>query len=83
MKPLKQIGKKTEANINLLPGSSGAEHALWAYRNDNSRTFTSRWKLTWRERLSLALKGSVWLTVMTNGHPPVRIDVNEPDDLLC
>lgn len=82
MKPIKQVGKNQLANVNLLPGESGAEDSLWAYRNEEMNTFTSRWKLTWRERISILFGGSVWFSLMGRGHPPIRIDANEPDDVL-
>lgn len=41
---------------------------------------TTRWKLTWRERLTLFLGGTIWLQVSTFGRPlqPVKLDVDCP-----
>lgn len=39
-----------------------------------------RWKLTWRERITVLLNGSLWLSVLTFNRPlqPVKIDVSCP-----
>lgn len=78
----KKISDRKEANVNLLAGDSGADESLWAYRNESMNTFTSHWKLTWKERVSVLFGGSIWLSLMGQGHPPVRLDTNQPDELL-
>jgi hypothetical protein len=42
---------------------------------------TSRWRLTWRERLSIFFTGNLWLSVLTFGDPlqPVRLDTSCPE----
>jgi hypothetical protein len=41
---------------------------------------TSRWALSWRERLRVLIGGSVWLQVRTCGQPlqPVRVSSRHP-----
>lgn len=41
---------------------------------------TTRWKLSWAERLSVFLSGSIWLQVLTHRRPlqPVQICGKEP-----
>lgn len=82
MEPVREIGQEVSSNINLLPGDSGAEASLPAYYNEETKTFTSRWKLSLKERLKILFSGSIWLSVMSLGHPPVRIDIEEPKDLF-
>lgn len=44
---------------------------------------TSRWRLTFRERLRILIFGDLWLTVATFGRPlqPVRLQVTPPAEL--
>jgi hypothetical protein len=41
---------------------------------------TTRWKLTWREKLQVALTGNLWLSLLTFNHPlqPIKLSVYEP-----
>lgn len=48
---------------------------LPVHRDDDSNTFQSCWRPTWRERLRMLVGGRVWLTVCSAAHPPVAIDV--------
>lgn len=47
---------------------------------DENGTVVSRWRLTWRERLCVLLRGDVYLTVMTFNRPlqPVRLETEPP-----
>ena len=42
---------------------------------------TSRWKLSWRERIRVLLTGNLWLQVMTFRHPlqPVKLSTTPPE----
>ena len=80
MKPQKLIAKNLRANINLVPGDSGAEEDLPAYFANG--IFTTHWKLSIKERLRLLFKGSIWLNIMAYRHPPVRIDVTAPYEVV-
>lgn len=42
---------------------------------------TSRWRLSWRERLGVLLTGDLWLTLHTFGRPlqPIRCGVDLPE----
>lgn len=42
------------------------------YKDDYE--ITSKWRLTWRERLSALLFGSVWLRVFSMSPPPVALE---------
>lgn len=48
---------------------------------DSDGDVVTRWKLTWRERLRVALLGEVYLSIMTFNHPlqPVRLEVKPPE----
>jgi len=41
----------------------------------------TKWKLTWRERLHVLLRGNLYLTLMTFGHPlqPIRLSIMRDD----
>ncbi len=43
-------------------------------------TVTTRWRLTWRERLRILLTGDLWLQVLTFNRPlqPVKLDTQCP-----
>lgn len=40
----------------------------------------TRWRLTWKERLLVAIGGSLWLTMLTFNHPlqPVKLSAQCP-----
>lgn len=82
MKPQKEIAPGLSANINLIPGKSGAIADLPAYYDQAYGTYTTRWKLTLRERIRVFLCGNIWLNVMGRLHPPVRIDVFAPFEIV-
>jgi hypothetical protein len=49
------------------------------------RPHLSRWKLTWKERLRVLIRGELWMTLLTFGAPirsepqtPVMLDVERP-----
>jgi hypothetical protein len=46
---------------------------------------TSRWRLTWKERLQVAFSGNLWLTVWTFGKPlqPVKIVTSVEEAIKC
>jgi hypothetical protein len=54
---------------------------LPAYRSEDGLVVT-RWKLTWRERLDILLRGNLWLSVLTYNRPlqPVKLDTKFPLD---
>lgn len=84
MKPTKQIGKGVEANI-LLRGEEGSDYqTLPVLRTPGDMrgfVWTSRWKLTWKERLQLLFTGSIWLHTIGTGHPPISLELKEPMDI--
>lgn len=43
----------------------------------------TKWKLTWKERFTMLLRGTLYLTVMTFGQPlqPIRMTVLRSEDL--
>lgn len=51
--------------------------------NFNGVEVETKWRLTWRERLSVLFRGSIYLSLLTFGKPlqPIRLSVlREPDD---
>lgn len=43
-------------------------------------TVVTRWSLTWKERLLIAIGGSIWLSIQTFNRPlqPVKLDARCP-----
>ena len=39
---------------------------------------TSKWRLTKEEMREIAITGTVWLTIMGRGHPPVALTIKDP-----
>jgi len=50
--------------------------------DDGYGTIVTRWRLTWRERLRVLVRGDVYLSVMTLGKAlqPVLLEVNPPSE---
>jgi len=80
LKPQNEITKDLKANMLLMPGNTGADDNLPAYYANG--IITTRWKLSWKERLAVLFKGSIWLNVMSGTHPPVRIDAEAPFEVI-
>ncbi len=49
-------------------------------RVDSGGTVVTCWQLTWRERLTLLLRGTLFLTLLTFNKPlqPIRCSVDKP-----
>lgn len=50
-------------------------------RVDSEGTVVTCWQLTWRERLTLLLRGTLFLTLLTFNKPlqPIRCSVDKPE----
>ena len=50
-------------------------------RADANGTVVTCWKLTWRERLTVLLRGTFYLTLMTFNKPlqPIRCSIDKPE----
>jgi hypothetical protein len=50
-------------------------------RVDPEGAVVTCWKLTWRERLTLLLRGTLFLTLLTFNNPlqPIRCSVDKPE----
>ena len=81
MQPNKQTLKKMPANVNFTQGDTIAEQALPVFKTEQN-FLISRWKLSWLERVRILLTGYLWLTIHGHAQPPVRLDTEEPTDLL-
>jgi len=46
---------------------------LPVFHNPGQCLFLSRWKATWRERLSVLFYGTIWVAAITEEHPPIAI----------
>lgn len=80
-RPVKQITKNLEANVNLTPGNSGADCDLPVLRTMHPigiPCFVSCWRLSWRERVLALVGGRIWLNVLGNRHPPVWVGTECP-----
>lgn len=53
--------------------------------NDQNGIITTRWTLSWRERIRLLIHGDLWLQQMTfhRGFSPVKLTVTQPDITEC
>jgi hypothetical protein len=47
---------------------------------DTGEALISCWRMTWRERFSVLLRGRVWLWVVGRGQPPVAVEAASPFD---
>lgn len=45
---------------------------------------TTRWRLSWRERFKILVRGNLWVSMLTFGEPlqPVLLEVDEPKNVL-
>ncbi len=75
MIPQKKITKDLETNTNL-----GADELPALYING---VYTTKYKLTLKERIKVFLFGNIFLNLISSeAHPPVRIDVEAPYQVL-
>jgi hypothetical protein len=66
---MKPIGFE-DANANLThPNENVADLPAWT----NGHYWITRWRLSWRERLSVLLFGNVWVSLYSEWHPPIAI----------
>lgn len=72
MEPQLMVAKGLPANM-MLEGNGVKK--LPAYHD--AGIFTTRWKLSFKERLFVLFTGNIWLNVM-HTHPPIRLDVEAP-----
>ncbi len=49
-----------------------------------SKRVTTRWRLSWRERFKILVRGNLWVSMLTFGEPlqPILPEVDEPDNVL-
>ena len=43
---------------------------------------TSLWRASWKDRIMFLLTGKMWVTIMSGTHPPLRLQVSKPNDVL-
>lgn len=69
-----------EATMRLLPpeGHEEAVHSLHVWRHPQGGLVISKWRMTWRERLSCLWNGYVWFHCWGNTHPPMTIETSYP-----
>lgn len=69
-----------EATMKLLPPEGHEEdvHPLHVWRHPEGGMVISKWKMTWRERLSCLWNGYVWFHCWGNTHPPMSIETYYP-----
>ena len=72
--------KFTESNGDLLKPVGYTDEQCGTLPVFRDGTYIiSKWKLSWRERLAILLRGHCWLWVWSSvTQPPVRIDTNNP-----
>lgn len=81
MTPASPVLKRAEHPEIVYAKNQPPYIPLPAVRSDDGRV-TTRWRLTWRERLTLLLRGDLYLQVLTFGGPlqPVKLSVTEPEN---
>lgn len=69
-----------EATMKLLPpeGHEDDVYSLHVWRHPEGGMVISKWKMTWRERLSCLWNGYVWFHCWGNTHPPMTIETSYP-----
>jgi hypothetical protein len=69
-----------EATLKLLPPEGHEEevYPLHVWRHPEGGMVISKWKMTWRERLSCLWNGYVWFHCWGNTHPPMSIETSYP-----
>ena len=64
MKPVEfQSANKTISGDNVEP--------LPVYQGEGM--YISRWRATWKERLSILVYGTIWVAIASDRHPPISI----------
>lgn len=72
-------GVKFDRANDILRAPKGQEESVYdlpIHRSDQS--VTSRWKLSWRERIKVLLLGHVYFSCWGHTHPPMVITVDWP-----
>lgn len=69
----------SELELRVYAKDQPEYHPLPA-RVDSEGTVVTLWQLTWRERLNLFFRGTLYLTVLTFNHPlqPIRMSIDSP-----
>lgn len=75
MTPIPEIVPRIEINTVTFAANQPEYIPLPAWKGDDGHVVT-RWKLTWRERIRILLRGDLWLSVLTFNQPlqPVKLD---------
>lgn len=70
----------SEANTKLLPpeGQEDRVYPLHIWYDPDMGLVISKWRMTWKERLSCLFQGHIWLHVEGRTHPPVTIETFYP-----
>lgn len=67
-----------EANKKLLPPEGEEESVYTLHVWSDGNICVSKWRMSWRERISALFKGHVWLHVWGQTHPPLAIETEYP-----
>ena len=81
MKPITPVIPGKETPVTVYGEGQPQYQPLPALRcDDEARTVVSRWRLTFAERIRVALTGDIWLSLMTFGKPiqPSLLSVTVP-----
>ena len=81
MRPVSPVAPELNLEETVFARDQPDYNALPAYRTEDGMV-VSRWKLTWRERLRVALRGNIWTSVLTFNRPlqPMKLDTRFPLD---
>jgi hypothetical protein len=79
MTPITPVVPGTHLRITMFGAKQPQYRALPGHRTEDG-VVTTRWQLTWRERLSVLAGGCIWLQVRTFNKPlqPVALKAGKP-----
>ncbi len=86
MTPVEPVIRETDSRlISLTFAKNQPEYMPLPAVVSGYGRVTTRWRLTWRERLRLLLRGDLWLQVLTFNHPlqPIKLLTEEPGVEEC
>lgn len=79
MTPITPVVPGFDLDVTVFAEDQPEYIALPSHRQPDG-TVTTRWKLTWKERILIAFGGSMWLQVLTFNQPlqPVKLTAECP-----
>lgn len=81
MKPVSPVYPNAKGIQEVVYAADQPEYTPLPAHRDSYGTVTSRWQLTWRERMQVLLHGNLWLSILTFHSPlqPVSLSTEPPE----